>query len=249
MDEKLISIVTPVYNAQDTIAETIESVLAQTYENWEMILVDDCSTDDSGKIILDYADKDSRIRYFKQETNQGVANARNTAIGKVKGRYLAFLDSDDLWYRDKLEKQLQFMKENAVVFCYTACEIIDKYGKPTGKTRYVPPKADYEQLLKGNYIPCLTVMIDRKVVYVPKMLSIPHEDYVLWLDILKDLHVAYGINEVLAKYRVNKHSVSSNKIKAAVWTWNIYRNIEQLSFKESCYCFICYLFRAVRKRI
>lgn len=249
MENELVSIITPVYNAQDTIAGTIESVQAQTCGNWEMILADDCSTDNSMEIMQSYAKKDSRIRLLVQKTNQGVAQARNAAIASAKGRFVAFLDSDDLWCPDKLEKQLAFMKQKQAAFCYTACDVIDEYGKQMGKVRFVPETADYNTLLKGNYIPCLTVVIDRKTIDIPSMPSIPHEDYAVWLEILKAGHSAWGLNEVLARYRVNQHSVSSNKLKAAGWTWNIYRKNQKLSLIKSSYCFMSYLVRAVIKRI
>lgn len=248
MEEKLVSIITPMYNAKAFIAETMESVLAQTYPYWEMIIVDDVSTDSCAEIVKAYAMKDSRIKYYKHQKNSGVAVARNTAIQKASGRYIAFLDSDDLWKANKLEKQLQFMKEKQVTFCYSDCEIINETGESTGKIRHVPEMQDYKKLLKGNAIPCLTVLIDRSRVSKIEMPLIPHEDYAAWLSILKTGIVAYGQNEVLAKYRVNSTSLSGNKVQAAIWTWNIYRKQEKLGIIKSIYCFICYMLAAIKKR-
>lgn len=222
--------------------------MAQTYPHWEMIIVDDVSTDGCDEIVKDYAKRDDRIKYYRQKANAGAAQARNTAIGRAQGRYIAFLDSDDLWYEKKLEKQLAYMQEKHAAFCCSSCEIIDENGKSTGKVRHVSAKRSYQDLLKGNDIPCLTVVIDRKVVDRIEMPRIPHEDYAAWLDILKTGITAYGIHEVLAKYRVNSHSLSGNKIQAAKWTWDIYRKQQRLGFFKSCHCFVHYFLAAVRKR-
>lgn len=248
MDRELVSVITPMYNAEKYIAQTIESVQAQTYENWEMLIVDDVSCDAGVEIVQGYMVKDPRIKYLKHEKNAGVAQARNTALKAAKGQYVAFLDSDDLWMTNKLEKQIRFMKEKKAVFCYSACEIMDEYGKSTGKVRNVPVKQQYKDLLKGNAIPCLTVILDRSQIGNVEMPVIPHEDYAAWLNILKKGITAYGMDEVLAKYRVNNHSLSGNKLQAAKWTWDIYRKQQKLGVMKSCYCFVCYIIAAVLKR-
>lgn len=249
MNNKLVSIITPMYNAEATIAQTIESVLAQTYEQWELLLVDDCSTDGCTKIAASYAQKEKRIRYCRLESNQGVANARNTAIAMAQGRFLAFLDSDDIWRKDKLQKQLEFMEKTGAVFTYTACAVIDKQGKYAGKIRYVPEHTDYRKLLKGNVIPCLTVLLDRQSVRAFRMPAVRHEDYAFWLSILQSGTEAYGLNEVLAEYRIQNSSISRNKLKAAFWTWNIYYKYQRLGFFRSCYYFMHYMLHALLKRI
>lgn len=248
MVEGLVSVVTPMYNAEKFIAETIESVQAQTYQNWEMVIVDDVSTDGSSEIVKEYAKEDSRIRYLRHERNRGVSQARNTSLQAARGQYAAFLDSDDLWMPDKLEKQLTFMKKQGAAFCYSACRVIGQDGTPAGKTRYVPLSRNYRELLKGNVIPCLTVILDRSQVKNIHMPDMPHEDYGAWLDILKTGITACGLNEVLAEYRVSGESVSGNKFAAAKWTWDIYRRQQGLGILKSCWCFGHYVVGAVRKR-
>lgn len=248
MEEGLVSVVTPMYNAEKFIAKTIESVQAQTYQNWELVIVDDVSTDGSAEIVMEYAKGDSRIRYLRSESNGGVSKARNTSLEAAAGQYAAFLDSDDLWTPDKLEKQLAFMEKQGAAFCYGACRVIDQEGKPAGKTRYVPSSRSYQELLKGNVIPCLTVVIDRKQVNNIQMPDMPHEDYGAWLDILRTGITAYGLNQVLGEYRISNGSVSGNKLAAAKWTWDIYRRQQGLGLLKSCRCFGHYVIGAVRKR-
>ena len=166
-----------------------------------------------------------------------------------KGHYLAFLDSDDLWEKDKLQKQVSFMEKNNVSFCYSACATIDENSRKTGKIRWIKSYADYAILLKGNFIPCLTVVLEKKLFDKIEFPEIKHEDYAVWLSILKTGIKAYGINEVLAYYRVNSKSVSANKFKAALWTWNIYYNYEKIPFYKSAYYFINYFINAIRKRL
>lgn len=245
--ESMVSIITPMYNAEKTIAQTIESVLHQTYQNWEMIIMDDCSSDQSASIVEEYLKQDPRIRYYREKANCGVAKVRNDAIAQAKGEYLAFLDSDDLWRAKKLDCQIRFMKENKVQFCYSACSVIDASGQTAGKVRNVPEVADYNKLLKGNFIPCLTVVLEKRIML--EMPQIPHEDYATWLAILRSGKKAFGLNEVLADYRVNLSSVSANKWKAMKWTWSIYRYQEKLSYVKSCFYFVHYIMRAIRKRL
>lgn len=246
---ELVSIITPMYNAQKYIESTIASVQKQTYSNWEMIIVDDCSTDNSPDIVAKYAAEDNRIKYFRNKGRNGVAAARNEAMRIATGRYIAFLDSDDLWKPDKLQVQIEFMNTKGVHFCCTACNIIDRNGDFSGKIRYVPDKCDYKKLLKGNSVACLTVVIDRKYIQNMNMPSIPHEDYATWLDVCRTGETVYGINKVLASYRISNNSISNNKIKAATWTWNIYRNYLHISLIKSMYYFVCYVINAVVKRI
>lgn len=249
MVEDLVSIITPMYNAEKYIAETIASVQAQTYEKWEMLIVDDASTDGSASIVQKMMMNDERIKYYKNSVNCGVAQSRNIAISKARGRFLAFLDSDDLWRPVKLEEQLQMMKESGSAFCYGACSVIDETGKSIRRDRYVPEKIDYKELLKGNVIPCLTVVIDHKRIPDIIMPQIPHEDYATWLTILKEGIVACGINEVVADYRVCRDSVSSHKGSALKWTWNIYRNYLNLNLCACIYNFCWYAIRGLGKHV
>lgn len=247
----LVSIITPLYNAEQYIGETIQSVLNQTYKDWEMIIVDDASTDHGIEIVRQYSDSlrtAHRIKLMENHKNLGVARSRNRAIRKAKGQYIAFLDSDDLWMYEKLEKQISFMKKQDIAFCYSACDVIDRNGNQIGKVRNVPKTLSYTQLLKGNQIPCLTVVLDRSKIPDIYMADIKHEDYMLWLTILKNNKKAYGINEVLAHYRVDEKSVSSNKLKSVIWTWKIYFVHLKLGFIRSIYYLICYLRQAIVKR-
>ena len=247
--DKLVSIITPLYNGERYIRDTIASVQSQTYKNWEMVIVDDGSTDDSQNIVMELAAKDQRICYYKNECNMGVAETRNRAIQLAKGKYIAFLDSDDLWKNNKLEKQIAWMEEKNSAFCYTACEIIDEMGNTTGKVRHVPADVDYKMLLKSNVIPCLTVVLDRTKFTSIVMPKLGHEDYATWLTLLQECERAEGIDEVLASYRETSSSLSGNKLIAAKWTWHIYRDYLGLSLLESICNFISYVLGAFKKRI
>lgn len=249
-NNSLVSIITPVYNAERFIKETIESVQNQTYKDWEMILVDDCSSDNSEKIIMNIKENDSRIKYIKLEKNSGAAVSRNTALDNAKGRYIAFLDSDDTWKPSKLERQLEFMKTNGYGFTFTSYELMDESSKKLKKVIKVPSRINYNGLLKNTIIGCLTVVIDRQKIGDFRMPLIRKgQDTATWLKILKKYEFAYGLNECLSEYRLVEGSISSNKIGALKRTWNIYRNIEKLNFFKSSYVFSCYLVRAVMKRI
>ena len=248
---ELVSVITAVYNAQATLLETAESVMAQYYTNWELILIDDCSTDGSKKIMQELERSDSRIRCLYNEKNMGVAETRNHGIREARGRYIAFLDSDDMWDVEKLSRQMEFMKEVGTAFSYTSIRIIDEKGEPTGKERHVPPRVDYKTLLMGDPMPCLTIMIDtkripREKIYMPDM---HHEDYAAFLNCLRDGEVARGLDEVLASYRVSKGSVSGNKLRTATWQWRILRDQEKLSVFSAFYYLCTYAFLAVKKRL
>lgn len=245
----VVSVIMPMYNAADYVSEAIESVCAQGYTDWELVIVDDGSKDESPRIAREYAGRDSRIQYYRREANGGIADARNTGVSLAKGRYIAFLDSDDRWLPDKLERQMQFMEETGAHFCHSACAVINKDGERTGIVRAVVPKIGYRELLRGNVINCLTVLLDRKYIPDIRMDDLPHEDYAAWLRILKEGESAFGLNEVLAEYRENENSVSRNKGRAAHWTWNIYRYYLGLPLWKACGCFVCYAWNAVKKRI
>ena len=248
-NNSLVSVITPMHNSGRYILDTIESVKNQTYKNCEMIIIDDCSTDNSVELVKKYIQSDERIKLIRLEENVGVAKARNKGIENSKGRYLAFLDSDDLWLPDKLNKQIKFMQSKKVSFCYTACSVIDENSVATGKVRHVPPIVDYHKILRGNDIACLTVVIDKYIIPDVKMPDIKHEDYVTWVNILKNDIVAFGIDEVLARYRVARKSESGNKLKAATWQWKIYRKTLNLPIFSSVFYFCCYVFNAIAKRI
>lgn len=267
---ELVSIITPSYNCSKYIAQTIESVLAQTYQNWEMIIVDDCSKDNSIEIIESYTKKDSRIKLYILEKNSGAAIARNKAIELANGRFIAFLDSDDLWLPNKLKKQINFMVDKNLALSYTAYKKIDENGIEGTKIINVPENASYGTLLNTNYIACLTGIYDVNICGKHFMPDISHrQDYGLWLNILKKIgHEDYGfwlgilkkfsssssssssaggLNEPLALYRVHSNSLSSNKLKAAFYHWLVLRKIEKLPFFKSVYHFIQYGYHGIRK--
>lgn len=246
----LVSIITPAYNAAEYMAETIESVIAQTYPNWEMLIVNDCSKDNTAEIVQSYADKDNRIKLINLKQNSGAAVARNTAIKNAKGRYIAFLDSDDIWEKEKLQKQLRFMQKNGYAFTFHNFIMFDDgTEKEKGKFIKVSEQVDYKKLLKGNNTGgCLAVCIDKKIVKEIFMPNKKHEDYICWLDILKNYQIkGYGINEVLGYYRVGKVSLSSNKLKSALWTWNVYRDSQKLPLLKSLYYMYFYVLNGIKK--
>lgn len=248
MNEK-VSIITPVYNCRNYLKATIESALAQTYTNWELLMVDDCSTDGSADVARHYRDKDPRIKLFTLAKNSGAAVARNHAISASTGRYIAFLDSDDVWTPDKLSRQLAFMQQNDYLLTYTAYSQIDEHGRILGDIR-VPMHVSYHQLLKTNVIGCFTAIYDTKYFGKIKMPLIrKRQDFGLWLRLLKKIDYAHGMQEPLGSYRLRSDSVSSNKRQAAVHNWTLYREVENLSFVYSLYCFAHYATRGMLKQL
>jgi len=234
-NKPLVSIITPMYNSEHVIAETIESVLEQTYSNWELIIVDDLSTDNSVRVVTKYCATDKRIKLFSLEKNSGAAMARNKGIAEAKGRFIAFLDSDDLWKTIKLEKQIKFMLDNDFAITATDYEQIteDNITKRVIKTR---EKIDYKTALKFNPIGNSTVLYDVEKLGKVEIPNIKRRnDYALWLKILRKEKYVYGINEVLASYRLRKKSISSNKIKVVKYQYHVYRKLEKLSFFKSIY--------------
>ena len=241
-----VSIVTPAYNAERFIHEAIESVINQTYSNWEMIIVDDCSTDETTDIVKNYQQKDDRIKLIELEENSGSAVARNTAMDHATGRYLAFLDSDDLWTPEKLDKQLKFMVDNDIAFSFTRYVRMQEDGTLTRGISEAPKQIGYEDLMKQCIIGCLTVMLDKEKIGHLRMINIrTRQDYAFWLTITRKGFPAYGIPEVLAKYRLVENSISSNKIKAAKQNWHLYRHIEKHSLPKSIWYFSNYAIKSV----
>ena len=212
-----------------------------------MLIVDDGSTDDSPSVIERYVSIDDRIRLIRLKQNSGVAVARNTAIAEAKGRYIAFLDSDDLWMPEKLAKQLQFMEEKDAVVTSTAYFKMDEFGNIKDEVVNVPERTTYAELLKSNVIGCLTAMYDMSKIGKVYMSKVGHEDYTLWLKILKMGYDSYGLPIPLAIYRVRGASVSGNKIKAARYQWKIYREIEKLSLANSLIYFLQYAYHGLKK--
>lgn len=247
--EDLISIVVPVYNAGKYIEKTIQMVREQTDTNWELILVDDCSADDSVKKIEPFLSE--KIRLIRKEKNEGAAEARNTGLDNMKGRYLAFLDADDVWMREKLERELAFMKEKNCAFCFTSYEYGDENAKGTGKVVKVPETLTFRQALPRTVIFTTTVLVDTSKIdkNLLRMPKVPSEDTATWWQILKAGYTAYGLNENLAIYRRPGKSLSSNKFVAIKRIWFLYRRQAGLSVLMSAYYFVMWAFLAVWRRI
>lgn len=250
MKKGLVSIIVPVYNAERFLEDTIKTVENQSYENWELLLVNDCSKDNSKKIADKYLS--NKIKWIDMEKNSGAALTRNKGIEKSTGEFLCFLDADDLWDEDKLKKQIEFMRNNKCEFSFTGYEFADENGKPIEKKVFVPEKINYKQALKNTTIWTSTVMLDmtkltKEDVYMPNVRR--GQDTATWWKILKKIDYAYGLNEILSYYRRTDDSLSANKITALKRTWNLYRNVEKLGLISSCYNFCWYCFNAVRRRI
>ena len=249
-DNLLVSIVMPTFNSCKYIRKSIESVINQTYKQWELLIVDDNSTDNTEEIVKEYSLIDNRIQYIKFNENRGAAVARNTAIDISKGRFLAFLDSDDLWSKEKLEVQVKFMLENNIEFSFTDYKLINDKGDDLYKVIRMPEKLSYEGYLRNTIIQTVTVMIDKYKVNEIRMPQIRRrQDFACWLSILKNGVVAVSIPQVLAEYRRTNNSLSSNKIKAIKGTWYVYRKIEKLSLMKTIRVFLGYAINACRKRI
>ncbi len=239
----LVSIVMPVFNAQATLKTTIESVMNQSYKNWELILVNDASSDHSAEIAHALMAKDKRILWVELIHNAGAAKSRNLAIDKARGQYIAFLDSDDVWDSKKLDKQLKFMKENAYAFTFTA------FKTSKGRIFKAPEQLNYKQLIINNSIGCLTVIIDRNLTGEFLMPDYRRgQDHLTWLMLMERGNTAYGLNEVLATYTVgNTTSLSGNKIRSARRQWFNYRHVLGLPLMRSIFYFIGYTYTGVKK--
>ena len=247
-ENDLISIITPAYNASAYIEKTIESVKNQTYENWELIIVDDNSNDDTLDLITKYAGNDERILIVHNEINKGVAASRNIALKCSKGEYIAFLDSDDIWKKDKLDKQLSYMKANNYALTYTAYQKYNTSNNKIGKVIKIPSKMTYNKIFYNTAIACLTVIVNRGMVGDFSMPLIEHtEDQCTWQAILKRGYTAYGLDESLAFYRVGSNSLTSNKKKAIQGQWKTYREYYKFSFIRSFVYFSLYSINAVVK--
>ena len=236
MSEKLVSIITPTYNCAKFIARTIDSVQKQTYQNWEMIIVDDRSQDNTKEIVEGYIKDDPRIQYYLLDVNSGAAVARTEAMKLAKGSYMAFLDSDDIWTADKLERQIRWMDDNGYAFSCTAYEQIDEDDNPMNRTIKTIKQTNYNRLLLDCPVGNSTVVYN-----VEKMgkFEVPNirkrNDDALWLQMLKKEKYIWGMPDVLMKYRIRQNSISSNKFKVIKYHWILYRQIEHLSIIRSAF--------------
>ena len=246
MKKSLVSIVMPAYNAAKFIRETIASVQSQTYENWELLVIDDGSKDETVEIIRALTKEDARIRLLQNEKNMGVAKTRNRGIELADGEFIALLDSDDLWYPEKLEKQLSLARESEIVYCSYA--MIDEDGKEKHAPFIVPAETNYKKMLISSVISCSTVLMraeTAKKYHFDE--TFYHEDYVLWMQMMKDGRKACGCTEVLGAYRIRESSRSSDKLSSAKKRWVIYRKCLHMSFVSSAYYLFRYAVRAMRK--
>ncbi len=245
----LVSVITAAYNAEAFIAETIASVQAQSLDDWEMLVADDASGDRTAEIVERCAADDPRVRLIRLERNGGVARARNAALAAARGRFIAFLDSDDLWLPQKLERQVAFMQEKDAAVSYTSFRRINEDGSDLGRQVKVPARLTYRQLLKNTAIATLTGMVDTAKTGPIRMTEARRDDYILWLSILKRGFVAHGLREDLARYRVVRGSLSSKPKRSAAWVWDVYRKVEGLGPLRSAWCMAHYGARAVLKRL
>lgn len=247
---KTVSVIMPVYNAEKYVAFAIDSVLAQSYSDWELLVIDDCSTDLSVAIISKYVDKDWRIRLFHTEKASGSPTTpRNIGMKMAKGRYIAFLDSDDIWLPNKLKEQLSLFDNPDIAVVFSNYEKMTETGLCSNRIVYAPRMTDYKRLLRGNVIGNVTGVYDTNKVGKILFQPVHHEDYVLWLSILKKGYIACNTNTVTALYRLRKQSVSSNKLKTLGWQWHIYINLENLNYFQAVCFFVCYVYKAIWKAL
>lgn len=248
----LVSVIIPNYNSEKFIAETIESVLAQTYENFELLVIDDCSSDGSAAILEEYAKKDSRIRLFRNERNRGAAYTRNVGLREARGKWIAFLDSDDVWLEEKLEKQVAFMQENGYAFTYTYYSRMDEDSQDLNEVITGPKVIKKRKMYRYNYLGCLTVMYDSEVMgvlQVDERVGNGRNDYALWL---KASHKAtcYLLPEALSKYRVRSVSLSHGSFKKLIkYQYELFRIGEQMNWFSTVYHVAVNLFFGTMKKV
>ncbi len=250
MLKPLVSVIMPCHNAEAYVREAVKSVCCQSVTEWELVAVDDGSTDGTLKILREQEKEDGRIRVIALKQASGSpATPRNKGIEAARGRYIAFLDSDDQWMPFKLQDQLMLMKQGEA-FVYSNYEKVDSLGTRQGRIVTAPQRADYRQLLRGNYIACSTVLYDTEVIGKRYFKCIGHEDFCCWLDILRDGFQACNTNTVEMLYRVTNGSVSHNKLKTIAWTWHIVRKEQKLRWLPAVYYLMSHLIKAsLKKRI
>lgn len=248
MDNGLVSVIIPMYNAEKYIIDCLNSVFNQSYKNYEVIVVDDCSTDNSFQLVKDMQDGRDNLILLKNEKNLNVAETRNVGIKKAKGKWIAFLDADDVWMPEKMEKQMLALKENDSKLSYTSIEFIDDDGNETGKSFKIKPTVNYKSLLKQNII-CLSSSVVEKELCLKYPFKNPevHEDFIFWLEILKNEKTnPIGLTECLTKYRLTNASKSRNKLKSAKMTYKTYKKAG-LNFFKAHYNLLFYIIRSLKK--
>jgi len=244
----LISIITPVFNSEIYLSESVNSVLSQTFTDFELILINDASSDRSGELLKQFAESDSRIIIIENEQNSGPAVSRNKGIEKARGEFLAFLDADDLWYPEFLGQMLAFMREKKCVLACASHERVDENLNRKYQPFIVPEKASYEDLLKTCSIPMLTGMLHVKKTgkyYFPDLKV--NNDYGFWLKILRDVDFVYGNKKILAKYRMRSGSVSRNKFRSMRYIWKLYREQEGAGLIKSVFWSVRYILNGIKK--
>ena len=246
-DNLLVSVVMPNFNGNRFLVKAIQTVLNQTYRNYEFIIIDDCSTDSSIDIIRSFAEKDNRISLIINTENRGVSFSRNIGIQKARGEYIALIDNDDTWEPDKLERQLALAQQGAeIVYC--SYDFIDEYGQAIKRPFLVPEKATFQSMLSSSVISCSTAFIRADLLKEhPFNSAFYHEDYVLWMELLKLPITAKGDRKVLMHYRQSSGSRSNSKRNAAKERWNIYRKALKLSLPVSIWSFLCYAAKGIVK--
>lgn len=247
--EELVSIIMPLYNAEKYVGETIESVLSQTYKNWELLITNDGSKDNSSSIVERYINQDKRIRLFNQN-NGGSAKARNNSLKYAQGKYIVFLDADDLWEKNFLEEQLKFLKENNYNLVFSSYKRINEEGKEILKPYIVPTKVSYKDLLKTCSLTCLTSIYNAEnlgKIYFNENLKSLRDDFVMWLSILKKGEYAYGNPNILASYRIFKSSTTANKKKMIKPQFKVYYEMERLGLLRSLYYLFYWGYNGIKK--
>lgn len=243
-----VSVIMPVYNAERFLRYSIDSVLSQTYVDFELILVNDCSKDNSLMIMREYEQKDSRVKVFSNEQNRGVSYTRNFGVENASGEYIAFLDSDDMWTSDKLQKQFELIdKYPDIDICFSGSAFVDTEGNKSDYVFSIPEKVTYKELLKQNVISCSSVLIKKDwLIKYPMQYDNMHEDFAVWLQVLRDNGVARAVNEPLLIYRVDKNSKSGNKFKSLLMGYRVYKFMG-INFFMRCYYMMFYIVRGIRK--
>lgn len=238
----LVSVIMPAYNCEAFIAEAIQSVIQQTYDHWELLIIDDFSSDSTSEIIQEYAEMENRIIFLSNSTNKGTQHTRNKGINAAKGRFIAFLDADDRWKPKKLEKQLKFISEKGIAASFSSYELIDEKGSPLKRKIEALPVLTYQKLLKANYVGNLTGIYDiSKVgkIFSPNVLK--RQDWALWLEVIKKGGPMEAILEPLAYYRVRKGSLSTNKLEMLKYNFSVYYQILGYSYIKSCFKMLVFL--------
>ncbi|MFD2287882.1 glycosyltransferase family 2 protein [Pedobacter petrophilus] len=247
--EPLVSIIVPCHNSAKFITATLNSIVAQDYPSWELIIIDDQSTDDTSTIVEKFARKYSNVQFIPLQKNMGVSNARNLGMTKASGKYIAFLDSDDIWLENKLSRQVAYMEDKKLAMTFCAYNRINEDGVTISGVTPAPFSVGYEQLLSHNMIIFSTSMVLKSVIGNLEFSPAGHEDWIFFLQLFKKCKLGYGINEPLALYRIRKDSLSSNKLKAVVKTWKILRESEKLGLVKSLYHFSKYAVLTILKRL